>query len=73
MVELEVVGSGAPESELRELIEQHQRLTGSTVAARVLERWATALEEFVQVMPVDYKRVMVEIERKQAAAAAAAS
>jgi glutamate synthase (NADPH/NADH) large chain len=68
-----VVGSGAQESELRELIEQHQRLTGSTVAARVLEHWATALEEFAQVMPVDYKRVLVEVERKQAAAAAAAS
>jgi glutamate synthase (NADPH/NADH) large chain len=68
-----VVGSGAQESELRDLIEQHSRLTGSTVAARVLERWTTALEEFVQVMPVDYKRVLVEVERKQAAAAAAAS
>ena len=71
MVQLEVVGSGAQASELRELIEQHHRLTGSSVAARVLEHWTTALEEFVQVMPVDYKRVLAEDERKQAAAAAA--
>jgi glutamate synthase (NADPH/NADH) large chain len=70
MVDLEVVGSGAQESELRDLIEQHQRLTGSTVAARALERWASTLEEFVQVMPVDYKRVLREEERKQAAFAA---
>jgi glutamate synthase domain-containing protein 3 len=71
MVQLEVVGSGAQASELRDLIEAHHRLTGSSVAARVLERWATALEEFVQVMPVDYKRVLADDERKQAAAAAA--
>ena len=71
MVQLEVVGSGAQASELRDLIEAHHRLTGSSVAARVLEHWTTALEEFVQVMPVDYKRVLAEDERKQAAAAAA--
>ncbi len=67
MVQLEAVESGAQASELRELIEQHHRLTGSSVAARVLEHWTTALEEFVQVMPVDYKRVLAEDERKQAA------
>ena len=70
MVQLEVVGSGAQDVRARDLIEAHHRLTGSSVAARALDHWATALEEFVQVMPVDYKRVLAEDERKQAAAAA---
>jgi glutamate synthase (NADPH/NADH) large chain len=68
MVVLEAVESGAYADELRELIESHHRLSGSTVAARVIDRWPQALDEFVQVMPIDYKRSLAENERKQAAA-----
>jgi glutamate synthase domain-containing protein 3 len=70
MVQLETVTDGPNADELRELLEQHLRLTGSAVAARLLERWATAIEEFVQVMPSDYKLVLAEEQRKQAAFAA---
>jgi glutamate synthase domain-containing protein 3 len=70
MVVLEEVGNGAQIAELRDLIEQHHRLTGSPVAGRVLDRFDEALAEFVQVMPVDYKRVLAEEERRQAAFAA---
>ncbi len=44
--------------ELRGLIEKHRFYTGSSVATKLLERWPEALTEFVQVMPVDYKRVL---------------
>jgi len=47
--------------ELRELIEEHQRRTGSTVAARVLENFDGLLSKFVKVMPHDYKRVLAEL------------
>jgi glutamate synthase (NADPH/NADH) large chain len=68
MVALEAIENEVHVAELRELIERHHRLTGSTPAARVLDRWDEALDEFVQVMPVDYKRVLAEDERKMVAA-----
>jgi glutamate synthase domain-containing protein 3 len=70
MILLEAVESAAWVEELRDLIERHHRLTGSAPAARVLDRFEAALDEFVQVMPIDYKRVLAEEERKQAAFAA---
>jgi glutamate synthase domain-containing protein 2/glutamate synthase domain-containing protein 1/glutamate synthase domain-containing protein 3 len=55
-------------AELRELISEHERRTGSPVAARVLSQWEELLarDAFVKVMPHDYKRVLAE----RAAAAA---
>jgi glutamate synthase domain-containing protein 2/glutamate synthase domain-containing protein 1/glutamate synthase domain-containing protein 3 len=54
----------APEdaSELRSLIEEHQRRTNSPVAAGVLADWDGLLAggAFVKVMPHDYKRVLGE-------------
>jgi glutamate synthase domain-containing protein 3 len=60
MVELEKVESDESIVELRELIEKHRDLTGSTVAADVLSRWYDVLPQFVKVMPTDYKRVLQE-------------
>ena len=45
--------------ELRGLVERHARLTGSTVARRLLENWSRARSEFTQVMPHDYRRVIL--------------
>jgi glutamate synthase domain-containing protein 3 len=59
-VELERVDNDDAKSELLELIQLHQRYTKSPVAERVLERWPDVLDEFVMVMPVDYKRVLRE-------------
>ena len=64
MVELEKVVEGDDIAELRDLIEQHQNYTGSTVAADVLERWDETLPQFVKVMPTDYKRVLMELKTK---------
>jgi glutamate synthase (NADPH/NADH) large chain len=58
-VELEHV-EGDDITELRELITTHRFVTGSTVAAYILENWEHCLTEFVKVMPVDYKRVLAE-------------
>jgi len=43
---------------LREIIRRHLDETGSTVAARILERWHDNVRWFVKVMPKDYKRVL---------------
>jgi glutamate synthase (NADPH/NADH) large chain/glutamate synthase (ferredoxin) len=58
-------------AELRALVVEHERRTGSTVAARLLEDWETSLELFVKVMPNDYRRVLDEQAAKLLAEAAA--
>ncbi len=68
MVELETMAAEADIEELRDLIERHQRYTGSAVAERLLADWDTALSQFVKVMPTDYKRVLRERKKQQAAA-----
>jgi glutamate synthase (NADPH/NADH) large chain len=47
-------------AELLEMIQLHQRYTGSTVAQRILDDWPAVLRQFVKVMPTDYKRVLME-------------
>ena len=63
MVALETVSEEGDVRELRELIENHAKFTGSTVARTLLDDWNNALRNFVKVMPTDYKRVLEE--RKQ--------
>jgi glutamate synthase (NADPH/NADH) large chain/glutamate synthase (ferredoxin) len=53
--------------ELHELIEEHHLRTRSTVAARVLSRWAEYLPRFVKVMPHDYKRALRELAEAEEA------
>ena len=55
-------------SELRRLIEEHHRLTGSTVAEQVLVTFEESLKQFVQVMPHDLRRVLEEQKGSEAAA-----
>jgi len=43
---------------LRATLRIHAETTGSTVAARLLERWHTEVRRFKKVMPRDYKRVL---------------
>ncbi len=71
MVELERVEQPADVAELKELITQHQRYTGSTVAADVLARWDETLPRFVKVMPSDYKRIL-ELKQEEEELAAGA-
>ena len=47
--------------ELRTLIENHQKYTGSTVAGHILDNWKTELARFVKVMPTEYKRSLEEM------------
>ena len=43
---------------VRDLLIQHAGYTGSTVAARLSNDWEWAIEKFVKVMPLDYRRVL---------------
>jgi glutamate synthase domain-containing protein 2/glutamate synthase domain-containing protein 1/glutamate synthase domain-containing protein 3 len=48
--------------ELRRLIDEHQRRTGSIVATGILDAWDRESRNFVKVFPTDYKRVLAELE-----------
>ena len=71
MVELEHVEAAEDIVELRGLIELHQQYTGSRVAAQVLENWPDVLDQFVKVMPTDFKRVLRERAARMQTAASA--
>ena len=60
LVELEDIEDSEDFGELLEMIEDHLKFTGSTVAQAVMDRWPEVLSEFVKVMPVDYKRVLMD-------------
>ena len=64
---LETVAAAEDILELKTLIENHARYTGSTVARRVLDHWEGSLAQFVKVMPTEYKRVLAEREAASAA------
>lgn len=68
MVELEAVEDDEDITELKTLIENHQKFTGSTVAKEVLDNWEQSLQQFIKVMPTDYKRVLLEMKKKEQAA-----
>ncbi|MFM9116307.1 MAG: hypothetical protein ACKOU6_09135, partial [Planctomycetota bacterium] len=59
-VELEKVVAAGDKSELHALVQAHHKYTKSAVAARLLADWPSSLQQFVKVMPVDYKRVLAE-------------
>ncbi|HEX2431783.1 MAG TPA: glutamate synthase large subunit [Aestuariivirgaceae bacterium] len=50
-----------------ELLGRHLKSTGSTRARTILERWDSYLPRFVKVMPVEYRRALMELEAEQAA------
>ncbi len=59
-VNLEAVDEAYDVAELHQLLENHLKYTGSAVAERLLGNWDHSLSLFVKVMPVDYKRVLLE-------------
>ncbi len=63
--ELEPVVDAADIEELKNLISRHLQYTDSTVARDILDDWDTSLAQFVKVMPIDYKRVLLERAKRQ--------
>ena len=60
MVELSLVEDSVSRKELLELIRQHYLHTGSALAGRMLDDWHRYIEDFIQVIPIEYKRVLEE-------------
>lgn len=60
MVEINLVEEASYRKELHELIRQHYLYTGSSLARTMLDNWAHYVDEFIQVVPIEYKRVLHE-------------
>ena len=65
MVELSLVEDSVSRKELLELIRQHYLHTGSALAGRMLDDWQRYVEDFIQVVPIEYKRVLQEEQMKK--------
>ena len=65
MVELGLVEDSVSRKELLELIRQHYLHTGSALAGRMLDDWQRYVQDFIQVVPIEYKRVLQEEQNKK--------
>ena len=65
MVELSLVEDSSSRKELLELIRQHYLHTGSALAGRMLDDWQHYADDFIQVLPIEYKRVLQEEQMKK--------
>ena len=65
MVELGLVEDSVSRKELLELIRQHYLHTGSALAGRMLDEWPRYVVDFIQVVPIEYKRVLQEEQMKK--------
>jgi glutamate synthase (NADPH/NADH) large chain/glutamate synthase (ferredoxin) len=55
------------EAQLRKLLQDHHRWTGSRRARELLDHWSEARSKFVKVFPNEYKRALGEIHARQSA------
>ena len=60
MVELSLVEDSVSRNELHDLIRRHYLRTGSELAKQMLDDWSKYVDEFIQVMPIEYKHVLQE-------------
>jgi glutamate synthase (NADPH/NADH) large chain len=67
LVELEQLDNPEDEVECLNMIKQHREHTGSPVAEKLIDNWARVRNQFVKVMPIDYRRVLQQ--RKKTAVA----
>ena len=65
MVEINLVEDSTYRKELHELIRQHYLYTGSKLARTMLDDWNHYVEDFIQIVPIEYKRVLQEEQVKK--------
>ena len=53
-------------ADVKAMLENHTSHTGSAVSAAILKNWDAAKAEFVKVMPVEYKKVLLAEKEKRA-------
>ncbi len=65
MVEISLVEGNASRKELHDLITRHFNYTGSVLARTILDNWNQYIDDFIQVVPIEYKRVLQEEQMKK--------
>jgi len=66
MVDLESVSEEQDQRRLYDLISRHYQWTGSKRAEQILEKWPDMVGKFVKVMPIDYRRALEEMRKREA-------
>jgi glutamate synthase domain-containing protein 3 len=59
MVDLDTI-EDEDEAEVKSMIENYIKYTGSKEASEILDSWSSSKSKFIKVMPKDYKRVLAE-------------
>lgn len=62
LVEINLMEDEASRKELKELLQKHVEHTGSALAQELLQNWEESLQDFVQIIPTEYKRLMLREE-----------
>lgn len=65
MVELSLIEEAGYRKELHELIRQHYLYTGSKLARTMLDDWNRYVEQFIQIVPIEYKKVLQEEQMRK--------
>ena len=65
MVELSLLEDASARKELHELVRRHYLHTGSELARAMLDDWQRYVDEFIQVTPIEYKKVLAEEQMRK--------
>jgi glutamate synthase domain-containing protein 3 len=60
MVDLDKIETQDDADEVKSMIENYVKYTGSQEANHILDNWEECKSKFIKVMPRDYKRVLEE-------------
>jgi glutamate synthase domain-containing protein 3 len=66
MVDLESLIESEDIKELKEMIEEHYKHTGSLKAKFILDNWIDELPHFVKVFPMEYRKVLGQMMKEDA-------
>jgi glutamate synthase (NADPH/NADH) large chain len=65
MVELSLIEDSSARKELLGLIRKHYHYTGSRLAGMMLEDFDKYVDEFIRIVPIEYKKVLQEEQMKK--------
>ena len=65
MVELSLIEETSYRKELHELIRKHYYYTGSKLAKTMLDEWQRYVDQFIQIVPIEYKKVLQEEQMRK--------
>ena len=65
MVELSLIEDAADNRELKSLVSRHFQYTNSPLAKRILDDWSHSVEQFIKVIPIEYKKILHEEKMAQ--------